>query len=330
MPVKKSPPTLRHYLIEKCREERELQELEEEQELAEEMMYEEMREENEAQQEEEGEGYELDEAAEEDDQYDWYAPSNQSETVPAPVLHHMEKKGKGYGGDKGTGKVVYQKGPPAFVPLYNTYGQGKGKGKSKGKMPMKGMYDFPKGFATPLTNPGIYKNPLSHKGVQQAGWSPPKGKGWNPTWKGPKGWIPPAPMPMDAYQQMNQHPFNLPPPNVQKGEAVQMHAQLQNHPMVPPSQMVPVYGYAPYVQMATGDQPQSSVPVARPQVILQQGEMKEARPHKRHRKRRDSVDTTDTESTSVEETKKRKRHRKREHVVWLNVGGQKIPATYKA
>ena len=141
--AKHPPPTLRHYLIETCKTERE---------LAAGWVWEEKDEEEEY---DEGEGKAPNSDGDdiEDSRFDWYTPS--TKPVPAPSL-----------------VPVCQKGPPKFVPL-NT-GWGRGKGPS-----MPARMRSPMGYAAPITHPSVIQNPFRHqkgmqKGMPNKGWIPPQ------------------------------------------------------------------------------------------------------------------------------------------------------------
>ena len=89
-------------------------------------------------------------------------------------------------------------------------------------------------------------------------------------------------------------------------------------------QMIPFYGFTPYPmtqqQQPTGPCQSMAMPSQPPTETKEQ-----AGKNRRHRKRREKEDTTTMETSSVPSRK-----RKKTHTVWLNVGGKRIPAKYRA
>ena len=306
---KNPPPTLRHYLIEKCREEYATQEEWEDEEGVEEewdqeAMNDHQEGEEECDPEENMENHpELEDGEELDPNYHWFGPSGcdaPKQPIAAPVL-----------------KPIRQVGPTKYVPLNmggvkgNVKGKGKGKGKNKGKgKGYKGPYPYPlqrpMGHATPITNPAIVQNPLCRQ-----------------QWKGgnTKGWIPPMPMQMPSRPppMPNSYPTMPQVTGVNVGPA-----PLTTPHMVP--QMIPFYGFTP-CQMGPQQQP------AGPSNMMAMHSHPQVDPRDnagKIRRRRKRKETEKDDSTTSESSEAPTRKKKRTHTVWLNVGGQKIPAKYKA
>ena len=165
---KNPPPTLRHYLIEKCRAEREgIEDWDEVKEEEEDEQQDEVYPDDPLEEENEMVEYmeplpEAEVGDDDDSQFDWYEPRGGGEApVRAPIL-----------------VPVRQKGPAKFIPLNMGKDKGKGKGKGKkgkGKGKNQGgnkgyhvpfrpfMPRPPMGHATPLNNPAIVPNPLRYQ-----------------------------------------------------------------------------------------------------------------------------------------------------------------------